>query len=120
MAKCNPGLFQFQMSEQIDMFEDRVTIITNALQQLHHHRLAVDLLTPDQMEIIHNAVTKIAQDEGFHHQAERLSDFYRIELAYSCSEDDIVLMVHVSCIKTKNLLKMYIYLLFNISIPFTV
>jgi hypothetical protein len=31
MAKYNPGLLQLQISEQLDMFENRVTIITNAL-----------------------------------------------------------------------------------------
>jgi hypothetical protein len=46
MAEYNPGLLQLQISEQLDLFEDRVTIITNAIQQLHHRRLAVDLLSP--------------------------------------------------------------------------
>jgi hypothetical protein len=45
MAEYNPGLIQLKISEQLDIFEDRVTIITNAVQQLHHPRLAVDLLT---------------------------------------------------------------------------
>ena len=62
IAKNNPGLLHVQISEQLDIFEDRVTIITNAIQQLHHCRLAVDLLSPEQMEIMHNAVTKIAHD----------------------------------------------------------
>jgi hypothetical protein len=62
IAKYDPGLLQLQISEQLDIFEDRVTIITNAIQQLHHCRLAVDLLTPEQMEIMHNPETKIAHD----------------------------------------------------------
>ena len=37
MAEYNPGLLQQQISEQLDMFEDRVTVITNTIQQLHHH-----------------------------------------------------------------------------------
>jgi hypothetical protein len=49
MAEYNPGLIQLQIAEQLDIFEDRVRIITNAIQQLHHHRLAVDLLTPKPM-----------------------------------------------------------------------
>jgi hypothetical protein len=53
MAEYNPGLVQLQISEQLDIFEDRVTIITNAVQQLYHRRLAVDLLSPEQMEIMH-------------------------------------------------------------------
>jgi hypothetical protein len=60
MAEYNRGLIQLQISEQLDIFEDRVTIITNAIQQLHQRRLAVDLLFPDQMEIMHNALTKIS------------------------------------------------------------
>jgi hypothetical protein len=51
--------------EQPDIFEERVTIITNAIQQLRHCRLAVDLLCPEQMEIMQNAVTKIAHDGRF-------------------------------------------------------
>jgi hypothetical protein len=69
MAEYNPGLIQLQISEQQDIFEDRVTIITNAIQQLHHRRLAVDLLTPKQMETMHQAVTNIATNEGFHNKA---------------------------------------------------
>jgi hypothetical protein len=38
MAEYSPGLIQLQISEQINIFEDRVTIITNAIQQLHHRR----------------------------------------------------------------------------------
>jgi hypothetical protein len=60
MAEYNPGLIQLQTSEQLNIFEDMVTIIANAIQQLHHRRLAVDLLTPKQMEIMHQAVTFIA------------------------------------------------------------
>jgi hypothetical protein len=85
MAKYNPGLLQLQISEQLDLFQDRVTIITNAIQQLHHHRLAVDL----KMEIMHNAVTKIAHDEDFHNQAEKLSDYYQIEVNYSRTEHSL-------------------------------
>ena len=119
MAEYNPGLLQQQISEQLDMFEDRVTVITNTIQQLHHRRLAVDLLSPDQMEIMHDAVNKIAHAEGFHNQAEKLSDYYQIEVTYTRKQDDIVLMVHVPCIKTRSLFKIYRYLPFPIPIPFT-
>ena len=119
MSEYNPGLLQLQITEQLDIFEDRVTIITNTIQQLHHRRLAVDLLTPEQMEIMHEAVNKIAADEHFHNQAEKLSDYYQIEVTYSRTDDDIVVMVHVPCIKTRKLLTIYRYLPFPIPIPFT-
>lgn len=118
MAEYNPGLLQLQITEQLDMFEDRVTVITNSIQQLHHRRLSVDLLTPEQMEIMHSAVQNIAQEEKFHNQAEKLSDYYQIEVSYSRTIDDIELMVHVPCIKNSRLLKIYRYLPFPIPIPF--
>jgi hypothetical protein len=59
MVKYNPGLTQLHILEQLDIFKDRFTIITNASQQLHHHILAIDLLNPGQMEIIHSAVITI-------------------------------------------------------------
>jgi hypothetical protein len=64
MAEYNPGLLQLKISEQKDIFEDRVTVITNTIQKLHHHRLAIDLLSPDQMEIMHKAVQKVAMEEN--------------------------------------------------------
>jgi predicted enzyme involved in methoxymalonyl-ACP biosynthesis len=109
---------QLQISEQLNIFEDRVTIITNSTQKLHHRKLAVDLLSLDQLEIMHNAATKIAHDEDSHNQAEKLSDFYQIEVTYSRTENDIVLMVHVPCIKMTSLVKIYRYLPSPIPIPF--
>jgi hypothetical protein len=66
LAEFNPGLIQLQISEQLDNFEDRVTIITIDIQQLHHCRLAVYQRSPEQMEIMHTAVTKIAKNDNFH------------------------------------------------------
>jgi hypothetical protein len=47
------------------------------------------------MKIMHKAVTKMAQDEDFHNQAERVSSYHQIEVTYSCTEVDVDLMVYV-------------------------
>jgi hypothetical protein len=59
------------------------------------------------MEIMHEAVTKIAQDEDFLNKSEILSDYYQIEVTNCNTKNDIVLMVHVTHIKTKSFLKIY-------------
>jgi hypothetical protein len=64
------------------------------------------------------AVTNIVQDEDFHNQAGKLSDYDQIEVTYSRTIDYSVVMVHVPCIKTSGLLKIYRYLPFPIPIPF--
>jgi hypothetical protein len=69
MAEYNPGLLQLQISEKLDIFENRETVRTNTIQQLHHHRLAIELLTREQMEIMHKAVQKVAMEEKFNSQA---------------------------------------------------
>jgi hypothetical protein len=79
MTKYNSGLLQLQISEQLNIFKDRVTIITNAIQQLHHCKLAVDLLSPYKMEIIHTTLTKIEQDEDFHNQQKNYTIIIRLK-----------------------------------------
>ena len=41
MAEYNPGLLMMQIGEQLDKFKDRVIVLVNAVQQLHHRRLAI-------------------------------------------------------------------------------
>ena len=118
MAEYNPTKLMQEIDEQIAKFEDRVTQITNAIQQLHHRRLAVDLLTPKQMEILHSEVESVAIQEGFHNQAQHISDYFQIEATYMRTGEDIIIMLHVPCIKN-DLLKIYRYLPFPIPLPFT-
>jgi hypothetical protein len=118
MAEYNPGLVQLKISEQLDIFKNRVTVITNTIQQLHHHRLAIDLLTPEQMNIMHKAVQKVAMEEKFNSQAKKITDCYQIEVSYTRTLDDIMILVHVQCIKTKSLLTIYRYLPFPIPLTF--
>ena len=119
MAEYNPAILMMRIEEQLDIFEDRVTLVTNAIQQLHHRRLAVDLLTPEQMEILHTSVQSVAQEIGFHKPAKYISDYFQIEATYLRSGEDIVIMLHVPCIKTQELLSIYKYLPFPIALPFT-
>jgi hypothetical protein len=89
-------------------------VITNTIQQLHHHRLAIDLLTPEQMAIMHKAVQKVALEEKFNSQAKKITDYYQIEVSCTRTLDDIIILVHVPCIKTRSLLTIYKYLPFPI------
>jgi CO dehydrogenase nickel-insertion accessory protein CooC1 len=45
-----------QIEEQLNQLEDKVTVLVNAVQQLHHRQGAIDLLTSEQMVILHLAV----------------------------------------------------------------
>jgi hypothetical protein len=58
MAEYNPGLFMMQIGEQLDTFKYRVTVLVNAVQQLQHRQLAIDLLTPQKWVFCINLLSK--------------------------------------------------------------
>jgi hypothetical protein len=62
MAEHNPGLLIMQIGEQLDEFKERVTVLADVVQQLQ--RLAIDLLTLEQMAILHQSVLQKDQEEG--------------------------------------------------------
>ena len=117
MAKYNPAEIMMQLDEHLDIFRDRVTILINAVQQLHHRRLSIDLLSPDQMSAMHTAVHEEAKVMGFTPLTTKVVDYFQIEVTYMRSGKDIVLIVHVPCTKTAELLTIHRYLPFPIPLP---
>ena len=79
MIKFNPTLISEQIASQINLFETRVTMATNAVQQLKHRRLAVDLLDTHQLDEMHLAISKVATDRGYKLMTERTSNYFQIE-----------------------------------------
>jgi hypothetical protein len=82
MAEYNPGLLMMQIGEQLYEFKGRVTVLVNAVQQLHQRQLAIDLLTPEQMAILQQSVQQKAQEKGSNALATKLSDCYEMETTY--------------------------------------
>ena len=82
MIKYNPTLISEQIASQINLFETRVTVATNAVQQLQHRRLAVDLLDTHQLDEMHKAIAAVAHDRGYTLMPERISDYFQIEASY--------------------------------------
>ena len=117
MAEYNPGLLIMQIEEQLDQFKDRVLVLTNAVQQLHHRRLAIDLLTPHQMDVLHKSVMDQAHQDNFNPLTTQIADYFQIEASYVRTDNDIVIIVHVPCSKFSDLLTIYRYLPSPIPIP---
>ena len=117
MIKYNPTLISDQISAQIALFEHRLTIATNAVQQLQHQRLAIDFLDTSQMDEMHKAVKAIADERGYTLLPERISDYYQIETSYLRNGQDILIMLHVPCIIHSQLLTIYKYIPLPFPIP---
>ena len=82
MTEFNPALIAEQITAQINLFETRLTMATNAVQQLQHRRLAVDFLDTLQLEEMHKAVQVIANSRKYTLMPERLSDYFQLEASY--------------------------------------
>lgn len=119
LADYNPGYMMQQINEQLAGFQDRVTKVTNTIQQLHHRRLAVDLLTPEQMALMHSQVETAAAVDNLNSLIQHTSDYFQVEVTYLRNDEDLIIIVHVPCIKIKELLKIYKHLSFPIPLPIT-
>ena len=116
MASFNPALIAEQITAQISLLEMRLTMATNAVQQLQHRRLSVDFLDTKQLEEMHKAVSSIALDRGYTLMPQRVSDYFQIETSYLRNGKDILIMLHVPCIAHDQLLTIYKY----IPLPFPI
>lgn len=103
----NPTLLYAQLSEQIDLLDDRITHSVSAIQQLQHRRLSVDFLSVEGLSLLHTHVTKLAKHQGYELLPTHLSDYFQLETSYIRHNEDIVILVHVPCILKENLLKIY-------------
>jgi len=121
MVKYNPALIAAQISAQLDLVESRLTRATNAVQQLQHRRLAVDLLDTYQLTEMQKAVTEIAEKRGYTLLPTQGSDYFQLETSYLRRGPDILIMLHVPCVINDQLLTIYNYVPFpyplNVMIP---
>ncbi len=117
MTASNPALIAEQISAQISLLETRLTMATNAVQQLQHRRLAVDFLDTWQLEEMHKAVGEVAKDRGYTLMPERISDYFQLEASYLRNGKDLLIMLHVPCIIHEQLLTIYKYIPLPFPIP---
>jgi hypothetical protein len=75
-----------QIGEQLDEFKDRVPVLVDAVQLLHR-RLAIDLLAPEQMAILHRSVQQKANYKGFNALVTKLLDYYQMETPYDRNDN---------------------------------
>jgi hypothetical protein len=117
MVQHNPALISAQISAQLDLFQSRLTRATNAVQQLQHRRLAVDLLDSVQLDEMHKAIKAVAEQRGYTLLPERLSDYFQLEASYLRQGKDILIMLHVPCILHDQMLTIYRYIPFPYPLP---
>ena len=99
MAEFNSVLLVMKINIELSCFFNRVIVLTNAVQQFHHRRLAVDLWSPAQMSAVHESVIDAAQQDGFHPVKTQILGYYQIEVSLNWSNYNTIIFVQVPCIK---------------------
>ena len=117
MQEYNPGLIYAHLNEHMEGFLDRIRVIEGAVQQLQHRRLSTDLLTSDQLQILHEAVLNVATREGYEALPEKIGDYFQVEVSYVRKNTDVDIIIHVPCITPNSLLTIYKYVSFPFPLP---
>jgi len=84
---------------------DSLTIAINAIQAAQNHRLAIDFLTPDQLNRLYSKLIITAQEHSDNLVSENPSDLFQMELSYIYDKDDITLILHVPMVPKDMLLR---------------
>ena len=79
----------------------------HAIQQAHHHRLAVDYYDPDTLNYIYETLENQAKDSKYHLLTRFPSDLFQLELSYLFDGVDVVLFLHVPMVPDDSLLTLY-------------
>jgi len=113
----NPTRISDHLNEQVAVLEGRVRQVLNAMQQLQHRRLAVDLLSSDQLAQMHQSLVDIAQQNRVTLLPKHTSDYFQLETSYLQDGSNIQILIHVPCINPDNILTIYRYLAYPYPLP---
>ena len=79
----------------------------HAVQQAHHHRLAIDHLDPGSLEHLYGVIEAQAQGSKYKLLTRFPSDLFQLEVSYLYDGHDVVLFLHVPMVPQESLLKLY-------------
>jgi len=108
----NPALIYAKLQQQIEIIHDRISTLSDTLQQLQHHRLSVNLLNEFQLQVLHTAVLDTAAKRDLKLLPTKPQDFFQIDTSYIRINNDVLILLHVPCITSDHLLTIYHYVPF--------
>jgi hypothetical protein len=111
------GVIQAQLDRIMTQWELQIRTVIDAVQQAQHHRLAVNLLAPEQLQLLHQATLDLAAKHNYQVLPQQLSDYFQLEVSYARSGPDVLLIVHVPCVSTDQLMTIYKFMPFPIPLP---
>ena len=106
LGKLNSGIVVSEISSMYRDLHAALEIAVHTVQQAMHRRLAIDLLTPDDLDKIFEDLTEISLAQGFHLLTEKPSDLLQVETSYIYDGSSFVLLLHVPMTPADSLLRL--------------
>ncbi len=117
MLTYDSGVLYARLDRIVSQWEARVAKIVNALQQAHNGRLAIDFLTPTQLQLLHQSSLELAAENNVQLLPQQPSDYLQLEVSYARSGQEVLLIVHIPCVAANNLLSVYKFVPFPFPLP---
>jgi hypothetical protein len=119
MLLHDAGVLYAHLDRIMTQWESQVRMVIDAVQQAQHHRLALNLLDPDQLTLLHQATLELASKHKYQVLPQQLSDYFQLDVSYARSGPDVILIVHVPCVAVEQLMTIYKFIPFPIPLPGT-
>lgn len=118
LLENNPTVFFARLNRQISLLEDRMGQALDVVQQLQNHRLAVNLLSGQQLRDMHLHFQTLAAQNDLVLLPTEISHYFQVETSYIRQGNDVTILVHVPCVHPDHILKLYRYIPYPFPLSF--
>ena len=114
----NPTLVYAILNQNLNLVKDKMSSLINTLQQLQHQRLAVDLLDEHQLQTVFEAALNSAKNSNVQLLPTRAQDLFQLDASYIRKEAEVLIILHIPCVKSAESLTLYEYIPFPYPLKF--
>lgn len=98
---------QASLVRGINIIKTAMKQCVHAVQQAHHHRLAIDYYDPETLKDIYDTIKYQAKEAKYKLLTRYPSDLFQLEVSYMFDGEDVVLFLHVPMVPEDSLLTLY-------------
>jgi hypothetical protein len=103
--QLDPSLMAARWRYMYDKIHAATDVAVHVVQQAQHHRLAVDLLSSDNLANLFSDLSDLALLNGCQLLPKLPSDLFQVEVSYFYDGEKLVLMLHVPMVPEGSLLR---------------
>jgi hypothetical protein len=103
----NPAYTLSSINLVEDYFREQLQRITHVLQSAQNRRLAIDLLSPNQLADLYDSLIAKSERNGYQLLTNHPSDLFQVEVSYFYDGYDLHLLLHVPMVPKDSLLRLF-------------